>query len=305
MNRVFMRLKPYFQLIRLPNVFTAAADSLSGWLLVGGLLVDAGSWLPLVVASMAIYAAGIALNDVFDLELDRVERPGRPLPSGKVSGTFAVGLAVALLVVGLASASVVSPRSALVAGALIACVVSYDAGVRRSILGPELMGLCRGLNVLLGMSLAPDFGGPGCWTVAGAMTVFIVGVTWISRFETETGRRAAPASGLVLQAIGIAALFGAGLSAGSFPSPWTDRPGVPVLGIGILALVSFRILWASGRAVLEPRPETLQRAVKVGVLSLIWLHVGVVACVREPTSALAVAALWIPASLAARWIYST
>jgi 4-hydroxybenzoate polyprenyltransferase len=254
---------------------------------------------------MAIYAAGIALNDVFDLELDRVERPGRPLPSGKVSGTFAVGLAVALLVVGLASASVVSPRSALVAGALIACVVSYDAGVRRSILGPELMGLCRGLNVLLGMSLAPDFGGPGCWTVAGAMTVFIVGVTWISRFETETGRRAAPASGLVLQAIGIAALFDAGLSAGSFPSPWTDRPGVPVLGIGILALVSFRILWASGRAVLEPRPETLQRAVKVGVLSLIWLHVGVVACVREPTSALAVAALWIPASLAARWIYST
>ena len=34
---------------------------------------------------MAIYAAGIVLNDVFDYEIDRVERPGRPLPSGRVS----------------------------------------------------------------------------------------------------------------------------------------------------------------------------------------------------------------------------
>ncbi|WP_169976523.1 UbiA family prenyltransferase [Tautonia rosea] len=300
-----MRLKPYFQLVRLPNVFTAAADSLSGWLLVGGLLVDADSWLPLVVASMAIYAAGIALNDVFDLELDRVERPGRPLPSGKVSKLFAVGLAVCLMAMGLMSASMVGVRPAIVAGGLITCVVAYDAGLRRTILGPELMGLCRGLNVFLGMSLAPQFGGPAAWTVAAAMTVFIVGVTWISRFETEVGRRAASASGLLLQSVGITALFGAGLSAESFPSPWTDRPSVPVLGIVILALVSSRILWASGRAVLEPRPETLQRAVKVGVLSLIWLHVGVLACVREPTSALAVAALWLPASLAARWIYST
>ncbi|MEW4568037.1 UbiA family prenyltransferase [Tautonia sp. JC769] len=300
-----MRLKPYFQLVRLPNVFTAAADSLSGWLLVGGLLVDAGSWLPLVVASMAIYAAGIALNDVFDLELDRAERPGRPLPAGKVSGAFAVGMAVALLVLGLASAGVAGARSAMVAGALIACVVSYDAGVRRTVFGPELMGLCRGLNVLLGMSLAPDFGGPAAWAVAAAMTVFIVGVTWISRFETEVGRRAAPAAGMILQVTGMIALFGAGLSAGAFPSPWPDRPAFPVLGVVILAVVSSRILWASARAVSDPRPETLQKAVKTGVLSLIWLHVGVVACVREPTSALAVAALWIPASLAARWIYST
>ena len=33
-----MAMKPYLQLVRLPNVFTAAADSLAGWLLVGGSL---------------------------------------------------------------------------------------------------------------------------------------------------------------------------------------------------------------------------------------------------------------------------
>ncbi len=37
------RLKPYLQLVRLPNLFTAAADPLAGWLLVGRALVEAGA----------------------------------------------------------------------------------------------------------------------------------------------------------------------------------------------------------------------------------------------------------------------
>ncbi|QDV33788.1 UbiA family prenyltransferase [Tautonia plasticadhaerens] len=304
------RLKPYFQLVRLPNVFTAAADSLSGWLLVGGALVDVGGWLPLVLASMAIYASGIALNDVFDLELDRVERPGRPLPSGRVSRRFAVVLAVVLLAFGLASASVVGTRPAVVASALIAGVVAYDAGIRRTVLGPELMGACRGLNVLLGMSLAPGLGGPTAWAVAGGMAVFIVGVTWISRFETAVGRRAAPAAGMALQAIGLSALVWAASSAAMLPQPGpapsrADRVFMLAIGLAILAIASARILRASGRAVADPRPQTLQLAVKTGILSLIWLHVGVVAGSRGPVEAIAVALLWIPSALAARWIYST
>ena len=38
---------------------------------------------------MVLYAAGMALNDLFDLEIDRAERPARPLPSGRVSPAFA------------------------------------------------------------------------------------------------------------------------------------------------------------------------------------------------------------------------
>ena len=64
------RIKPYLQLVRLPNLFTAAADSLAGWLIVRGTLDEPGRWLPLVLASVSIYAAGIVLNDVFDFEID-------------------------------------------------------------------------------------------------------------------------------------------------------------------------------------------------------------------------------------------
>ena len=92
-----MDWKAYLQLIRLPNVFTAAADSLAGWLLVRGSLEETGHWVPLVLASACTYAGGIALNDVCDIEIDRVERPGRPLPSGRISLPIARTLAILLL----------------------------------------------------------------------------------------------------------------------------------------------------------------------------------------------------------------
>ena len=84
-NRTKMKIRPWLQLIRLPNVVTAAADSLAGWLLATGSIAEPGRWLPLAAASMVLYASGTALNDVFDFEIDRAERPNRPLPSGQVS----------------------------------------------------------------------------------------------------------------------------------------------------------------------------------------------------------------------------
>src|SRR5436309_3209768 len=102
----------YLQLVRLPNVLTAAADSLAGWLLVMGSAAEPSGWLPLVTASMVLYASGTALNDVFDLEIDRAERPNRPLPSGQISVRSAAWLGGLGLVIGpalaLASGSPVS-----------------------------------------------------------------------------------------------------------------------------------------------------------------------------------------------------
>ena len=75
------KLTAYLQLIRLPNVLTAAADSLAGWLLGDGLAGRAGCagcrWS---VASMVLYASGTALNDVFDFE-DRPRRAAGPPPA--------------------------------------------------------------------------------------------------------------------------------------------------------------------------------------------------------------------------------
>ncbi len=146
-----MALKSYLQLIRLPNIFTAAADSLAGGLLVTGSLYDLEQGLPLILASASTYAGGIVLNDVFDFETDRIERPGRPLPSGRIGRPFAALVGAALLAMGMALVLVAgTPHGWLVQLALIACILAYDAGMKRTLLGPQVMGACRGLNLLLG-----------------------------------------------------------------------------------------------------------------------------------------------------------
>ena len=303
-----MAIKPYLQLVRLPNLFTAAADSLAGWLLARGSLEEPGRWAPLVLASVAIYAAGIVLNDVFDFEIDLVERPGRPLPSGKVSRRSAArfgGIALALGP-GLAALSG-STTSLVVALALAACVLGYDAGLKRTVLGPEVMGACRGLNLLLGLSQAPEMGGPAAWTVAFSLALFVAGVTWISRSEVESGKTRGLVAGLILQNLAFVGLIVALIHPDRFPSTGPAGSILPRGGDGLLVLLAVASIvnLAGFRAFREPIPKTFQKAVKTGVLSLVWLDVAAVAAVRGPSAALVVAALWAPAFLLGKWLYST
>jgi 4-hydroxybenzoate polyprenyltransferase len=311
------RVKPYLQLVRLPNLFTAAADPLAGWLLVGGRLIDpvgrpvalapiVGGLIPLVGAGVASYAAGMILNDVFDYEVDRIERPGRPLPSGKVSRRVAAVAGFALLILGLTLSLVAGTTSFFVAVALAVCILGYDGGLKRTLMGPQVMGACRSLNLLLGMSLAPALGGPPGWLAAFAFGLFVTGVTWISRDEAtaEAGQTRGVLVGMVVQNLALVLLV---VAAGLFP-PISDKvPGFLCWGIGlaVLAGTAWAINRADLRALRETSPATLQGAVKKGVLSLIWLDVGIVSIVCGPDPAINVAVLWFPAVLLGKWLYST
>ena len=82
MNR---RAFAWLQLLRLPNVFTAAADVTMGYVVAKGELQPALHFGLLVAASCLLYLSGMVLNDVFDAEVDAVEQPHRPIPSGRVS----------------------------------------------------------------------------------------------------------------------------------------------------------------------------------------------------------------------------
>jgi 4-hydroxybenzoate polyprenyltransferase len=299
-------LLPFLKLIRLPNVVTAAADSLAGWLLVGGALGAVGGWLPLAVASMLLYAAGMALNDAFDLEIDRVERPARPIPSGQVSRGFAIRVGAGGLVLGPLVAWASGSVAALIVAVLLAgAILAYDAGIKRSVLGPEIMGLCRGLNLLLGMTHAPALGGTVAWLAAAAYGLFVAGITWISRSETVSGQTRNLLLGLGLQNAAIVGLLAVGLQPGSFPEPVVGRPLIPLEGLLVLVLVALVVNVAASRAIHDPVPRVIQSVVKTGILSLVWIDVGLVAAVRGPWPAAAVASLWIPAFVLGRWLYST
>ncbi|MDX2036616.1 MAG: UbiA family prenyltransferase [Isosphaeraceae bacterium] len=300
-----MPLRPYLQLIRVPNVFTAATQSLAGYLLAGGRLETAGSWIPLVLASASIYAAGIALNDYFDIEIDRVERPRRPLPSGAVSRRFAGIFGAIGLILGPCLAALSSPRSGLAGLILASSVLLYDAGLRRTVLGPQVMGLCRGLNLLMGLGWASDFSGPAGWIAAGSLAVFVTGMTWISRWETETGRVEGLTAGIVLENLGLAGLLAAALRIQPFPADSGAERFLPLEGLLILLIVGLYVNSVNAAAVREPVPARMQAAVKAAILSLSWIDVGLTAAVVGLGPAAVVALFWLPAPFLAKRIAST
>lgn len=303
------RFQAYLELLRLPNLFTAAADVVMGFLVTHELIESQEGWLlgMLAAASMLLYAGGVVLNDVFDFQVDAEERPARPLPSGRVSLDAARRLGWTLLLVGVAlgwGAGLLNQGvwPGAVASLLAACVVLYDGFLKRTPFGPLGMGACRALNVLLGMSVLA-----GPWEsyhllIAGGIGVYIVGVTWYARNEAWESNR------LQLVLAVVVMLAGIGLLAW-FPK-WTDQT-IPHLGGSLsrwylmTSILGALIGWQCLRAVLDPQPLQVQLAVKQSILSLVILDAVVCFALRGTGAAVVVVLFLVPAVLLGRWSYST
>ncbi len=172
---------PVAELVRLPAALSVPGDVLLG--------AAAAGWpfgrrtARLVGASACLYWAGMAANDWADREVDAVERPGRPIPSGRVSPSAAAALAGALTLAGVAIAGMAGRRRALrVAVPLAATVWAYDLRAKSTVAGPAVMAAARGLDVLLGAGGAAR-ALPAVATVAAHTAV----VTRLSRTEAAGG----------------------------------------------------------------------------------------------------------------------
>ena len=154
------RLRAWLALLRPPNLFTVPGDLVAGFAVAGG--VGAGLWprLPWVVAaSLLLYAAGLLLNDWCDRDVDAQERPSRPIPAGLVLPNTVLAAAGAFGLVALALAVGAGAMAVATAGLLLVLIVFYNTVARRyAWLGVTVMGLCRGVNVLLGAAAVGSAG---------------------------------------------------------------------------------------------------------------------------------------------------
>ena len=115
----------YLELLRPANVATALADVLAGYAVAGLPGPRYLAWL--LPATACLYAGGVVLNDVFDRDIDRKERPERPIPSGRVTTKAAATLGAALIGAGVILGSMAGPASGAVAAATAGCILLYDA----------------------------------------------------------------------------------------------------------------------------------------------------------------------------------
>ena len=256
---------PYLQLMRPPNLLTATADILAGYAAAGLPNFWVLSWL--LVATTGLYGGGVVLNDVLDRKLDALERPERPIPSGRATVRGAILLAVTLLAIGTGAAFMASLHSGVLAILIVACAVLYDGwGKHHLIIGPINMGMCRGLNLLLGVSAAPSLISQR-WYLALIPIAYIAAITAVSAGEVHGGKR-----GTSMLALGLlgAVIFALLILA--------RTPAFELFALlPFLVLLAWRVLPAFWRAYIEPEPLYIRSAVKAGVLSLIILDASIAA----------------------------
>lgn len=133
--------------------YIALARPLNAVMAVFGVVVGAavgtrrGGWtsaagwntVSVSLATALILAAGNALNDVCDVEIDHINRPNRPLPSGRLSRREAVGFACGCALTGWALAWSVGRLALGTAVAATGLLLWYALVLKRTPLGGNLV----------------------------------------------------------------------------------------------------------------------------------------------------------------------
>jgi 4-hydroxybenzoate polyprenyltransferase len=185
--------KDYLFLIRLPNLFTLPSNILVGFAITSALTVTFTSFvqvLLLVTISIFLYCIGLVLNDLFDYNIDKKERPTRPLASGKISRKVAIVLVTIFTAIALSLSLLVSVPTFGISLVLISLIFGYDKYLKNTQAGPFTIAAARVMNVTLGTSASlnnidsfPQF----------VILVFVLTITFvyvsligfISKYEVE------------------------------------------------------------------------------------------------------------------------
>ncbi|MDO6439776.1 UbiA-like protein EboC [Cyclobacterium sp. 1_MG-2023] len=263
----------HIKLTRPANIVTAIADILAGAAISGAVylliqdmdqdIIKSIAWL--ILSTIGLYGGGVAFNDVFDAELDSVERPERPIPSGQASVKSAGIMAFLLLLVGVMAAWQVSTFSAGIALSVALLAVLYDAwGKHQNIFGPINMGLCRAGNLLLGMSLI-EGAVQSYWYIGLIPLLYVAAITMVSRGEVHGQNILALKSGLAIYAVIVGFIF---LLAYSNIEDWWES-------LPFLALLSYFIFPPLVKALKYKEPALIGKSVKAAVLALIIVNAAI------------------------------
>ncbi len=254
--------------MRPANIITAIADIWAGFFIAGITLSSFFAFqtvelLLLTLSTIGLYGGGIVFNDYFDAETDQLERPERPIPSGKVPKNEAKIFGTCLLITGIVSASTASLYSGVLAIIISSLALLYDKyGKHHTVIGPVNMGLCRSGNLLLGLSIVPQ-AIYQYWFMAILPLFFIAAITLTSQDEVSGNNRIS---------IGIASsidvcITGALIYLGIYHKATSLWFLLPFLSLWIILNLSAKV-----NAILYNTPENVMKAVKIGVISLIPLN---------------------------------
>ena len=176
---------------RVSNLPTVWTNVLAGIVLTGAPVTARPATL-LILSLSLFYVAGMFLNDAFDREFDRRDRPDRPIPAGEVTAAtvFAYGFGllafgfVLLLALGYGMPVSTGWRVPLGGAILAAAILLYDGWHKGNPVSPLLMGLCRLLVYFIaGLAIVGTLP-PRLMLAAIVSLCYLIGLTYIAQQES-------------------------------------------------------------------------------------------------------------------------
>ena len=141
----------YLKLARIGNVIIAFLSVECAGILCG---IDvARSWqiLAAAIAASLVTAGGNSINDLFDMDIDRINRPSRPLVSGRLSEKQAKRFYLAVTFTGLVVSAAINIPTLLIAVAAVMLVFLYSYKLKRTIFfGNFAVAVVTGLAFIFG-----------------------------------------------------------------------------------------------------------------------------------------------------------
>ncbi|MFH1450705.1 MAG: UbiA family prenyltransferase [archaeon] len=127
-----MALKDFIELTRPSNVLLAVLAVILTFFVSKGIFFSFFVTLPAIICVGCITAAGNVANDYYDIKIDKVNRPGRPLPSKRVSLKNAKAFAAFLFAIGVFSSLFLPLICVLIAVSNSLLLVVYAYLLKRS-----------------------------------------------------------------------------------------------------------------------------------------------------------------------------
>ncbi|NOR84657.1 hypothetical protein GQ473_00925 [archaeon] len=172
-------MNPYIDIIRPLNclmiVFTVLLSAYIGYASTGMTIIYLDVIIAIIITFL-IFSGGNVINDYFDVEVDKINRPNRPIPSGKISEKTAYNLAIAFFLIAGGLSTLLNPYAMIIVWVNIFFVYLYSKIKEKTPYGSLFVGYFVGSAFL--------FGG----VVANITSLNVLGILAILAFLSNVAR---------------------------------------------------------------------------------------------------------------------
>jgi geranylgeranylglycerol-phosphate geranylgeranyltransferase len=284
---VTAHLNAYGTLVRIPNCLLIGLAVIVGEAIALGALPSLAAAVFGFLTASLLLAGTMVLNDIHDIEADRVNTPNRPLPSGKIGTQEAYLLSAVLSSLGILFSILLGPLTLLTALLALVLMVYYNTGGKST-------GLLGNAVVSFNVALPFFFGGLAVDNLRPLLFIFFV-LAFLVNMAREIVKGIVDVAGDSLTRVKTLAVWKGPRSAAwasgtlfvsavalSFLAPLLDTK-VSLLYYPGVILADIGFLYSAYRLVRDQKPETA-RVVKKQVL--VWILLGLVGFLMGGTSLL-------------------